>query len=127
MHVEQQAQVRVVELQDRPGTQQAGVRYQAVQLAVAPQGGIEQGARGIGTGDVADDRVHAAGQVPGGVGDLFEGRLVDVVGDHGGALPAQLEGVGAAEPARRAGHDDGPPGQRHRTAGLRAAGLGEPA
>ena len=46
VHVEQQAEIAVGEPQDRPGTQQAGVGHQAVQLAIAAQGGIEQGHAG---------------------------------------------------------------------------------
>jgi len=110
--VEEQAEVIVVQPEDRPGTQQAGVGHQAVQLTVAAQRGAQQQPRGTRVGDVAGLRVHAARHVPDGVGHLFECCLVHVSGDDRGALPAQFQGVGAAQAARRAGDDDDPAGER---------------
>ncbi len=88
MDVEEQTEVIVVQPQDRPGTQQAGVGHQAVQLTVAAQRGAQQQARGVRVGDVAGLGVHAARHIPDGVGRLLQCCLVHVSGEDGGALPA---------------------------------------
>jgi hypothetical protein len=116
--VEEQAEVIVVQPEDRPGTQQAGVGHQAVQLTVAAQRGAQQQARGVRVGNVAGLRVQAARHIPDGVGRLLECCLVHVSGHDRGALPTQFGGVGAPRAARRAGDDDDPAGERPGKAGF---------
>ena len=72
-----------------------------MQLTIPAQRGAQQHARGVRIGDVARLGVHAAWHIPDGGGYLFECCLVHVIGDDRGALPAQFEGIGAAQAAPR--------------------------